>query len=144
LLIARGLFKLASIGIKPGPTASVVANDPTEFALASVAEHIFGELAPEYRRRFRQVPDVLSGLRAHAHVLRQRASRDAGATRSRERLALVVAALENIRLDLLRLKAGTTTAEALTADLEAAEEVSRQVNADIEGVREAGALLSRP
>lgn len=56
------------------------------------------------------------------------------------RLATAVAALENLRLGLLRLRAGAGSIDDLTADLEAAEGIVRRIDAELEvaGVLESG------
>ena len=56
------------------------------------------------------------------------------------RLATAVAALENLRLGLLRLRAGAGSIDDLTADLEAAEGIVRRIDAELEvaGVLETG------
>ncbi len=65
------------------------------------------------------------------------AKRDEAATR----LSAAVAALESLRLNLLRLKAGTGTVNELTADLGAAREVQEQMNATVEARHEVETLL---
>jgi hypothetical protein len=60
------------------------------------------------------------------------------------RLHQVVGALETIRIDLLRLHAGTGTAAGVTADLSAAQELSDDIARHLEGVREVERLLGRP
>jgi len=65
------------------------------------------------------------------------AKRDTASTR----LAVCVAALENIRLDLLRLKAGVGTVDQLTADLAAARELHADVERALEAQREVEAAL---
>lgn len=67
------------------------------------------------------------------------AQRDAAA----RRLAASVAALENIRLDLLRLKAGVGTADQLSADLSAARDLQAEIEFAIEARRETEAVLRR-
>jgi serine/threonine-protein kinase len=57
------------------------------------------------------------------------------------RLATAVAALENIRLDLLRLKAGAGTVDDLSADLTLARGIAEEIDAAIAGRREAERLL---
>jgi eukaryotic-like serine/threonine-protein kinase len=64
------------------------------------------------------------------------AKRDKASTR----LAVCVAALENIRLDLLRLKAGVGTVDQLTADLSAARELHAEVDRALAAQREVEAL----
>ena len=51
--------------------------------------------------------------------------------RVRSRLEQAVAALETIRLDLLRLQAGTGSAENLTVALEAADMINQAVDAEL-------------
>ena len=58
-----------------------------------------------------------------------------------KRLATSVAALENIRLDLLRLTAGVGTLDQISDDLTAARAVGADVDAMLAGRREAEALL---
>ncbi len=65
------------------------------------------------------------------------AQRDATA----RRMAASVAALENVRLDLLRLKAGVGTVDELSADLAAARDLQREIDVQIESQREVRALL---
>jgi len=57
------------------------------------------------------------------------------------RLAVSVAALENIRLDLLRLKAGVGTVDQLTADLSAARELHEEIERAVAARREVEAAL---
>jgi hypothetical protein len=52
------------------------------------------------------------------------------------RLEELVAALETIRLDLLRLRAGTSTVEGTTADLAAADEIAAQTERLLAGQEE--------
>jgi len=49
--------------------------------------------------------------------------------------------MESIRLNLLRLRAGIGTPGDLSADLEAAREIERSIDALLMGRREAEALL---
>ncbi len=53
-----------------------------------------------------------------------------------QRLKDAVAALETIRLNLLRLHAGTGSVRSLTTDLGLAREVARSISAQVEGFRE--------
>lgn len=56
-------------------------------------------------------------------------------------LSVMVAALENIRLDLLRLKAGVGTADQLTADFNAARDLQAEIEIAVEANREVEAAL---
>ncbi|MGH7673650.1 MAG: hypothetical protein ACREMV_00130, partial [Gemmatimonadales bacterium] len=69
-----------------------------------------------------------------------RAAHDA----AHRRLGQAVAALETIRLDLLRLRAGQGSVERLTADLEAARDISAAADRLLDGQREVEAELRRP
>jgi serine/threonine-protein kinase len=68
---------------------------------------------------------------------------EVGAAReaAEERLSQVVAALESIRLELLRLHAGSGSVESMTQDLTAARELTRDVERLLEGRREVEQML---
>ena len=68
-----------------------------------------------------------------------RAARDA----AEKRLSEAVAALETIRLELLRLHAGSGSVESMTADLTSALELSEDIERVLEGGREVEKLLGR-
>jgi hypothetical protein len=57
------------------------------------------------------------------------------------RLGAAVAALENLRLGLVRLQAGVGSPDELNDDLETAREVSELTQALLDGEREVGAIL---
>jgi hypothetical protein len=61
-------------------------------------------------------------LRADLRVTKERAS---------DRLAATVAALENIRLDLLRLQTGNAGIDSVTASLDAAREIGVQIGESV-------------
>jgi serine/threonine-protein kinase len=60
------------------------------------------------------------------------------------RLSATVAALENLRLGLLRLQAGVGTPEDLTTDLRVAREIESEVENLLEGQHQAAMLLGEP
>jgi serine/threonine-protein kinase len=66
---------------------------------------------------------------------------DAARRQMAKRLAATMAALENLRLGLLRLQAGVGTPDELTADLRAADEIGREVQALLEGERQVEGVL---
>jgi serine/threonine-protein kinase len=150
---------------------AIPADRPTEFAIALSAEALFGSLPKPMRESLGDVPAALRALEAHAHAARarideinatlteaQRGSRarasdgrqealvadlhDARA-RAEERLSEVVTALENVRLDLLRLHAGVGSPEGITQDLAAARMLSEDADRLLAGVKEAEASLER-
>ena len=144
--IGRVLFKVAGWRLKR--TAAVSANRPTELALGSAADAVFHELPKDVRRALGDVPAIIKQLedrgqraRRHIHDL-DRSIAEVGTGRApagqgdalvaelrgtREvahaRVVEIISALETIRLDLLRLRAGAGSVESLTADLAAARQV---------------------
>jgi hypothetical protein len=77
-------------------------------------------------------PDPAIGARHDRIVADLSAERDL----VQQRLKDAVAALETIRLNLLRLHAGTGSVRNLTTDLGLAREVARSISAQVEGFRE--------
>jgi hypothetical protein len=100
------------------------------------AQELFERLPAALRERFEDVPEVLRRLERTAALLRAHGADLDGV----ERLPATLAALESIRLDLLRLGAGVSRGDELTADLDAARDVGERVNALLDAHRE----LDRP
>ena len=75
---------------------------------------------------------------------RLRAARDLDSARAlvESRLSSTMAALENLRLGLLRLQAGVGSPDELTADLKAAREIGREVQALLNGERQVEDFLA--
>ena len=137
---------------------------PTELAIGMAAEQLYEGLPRETRRQLRDLPDVVHRLERDAQRMRSRldelqdalgnVERDAAdpavaqrhdrivadLTAERrvveQRLADAVAALETIRLNLLRLHAGTGSVKSLTTDLGLAREVARDIGAQVDAYRE--------
>lgn len=136
----------------------------TELSLGMAAEQLFETLPKETRRSLGDLPALLRRLQDDAQRLRtrydelQEALADAGDAAGTDvyadlrdmrdsvqaRLGEAVGALETIRLNLLRLHAGTATVEGLTTHLGVAEEVSHQVARLIEAHRELDRDLQFP
>jgi eukaryotic-like serine/threonine-protein kinase len=162
------LAKLASFRL--GQRA-IPANRPTEMAIAMSAESLYASLPKPVRESVGDVTGVLHTLEGHAQAARARiAEMDAtiaeahhtarGASaderhgklvadlrserlKADERLSEVVTALENVRLDLLRLHAGTGNTSGITQDLAAARALGDDADRWIAGLREAEASLKR-
>lgn len=160
----RWVFRNAARRVPAIAHATSVTHRPTEFALGMAAEKLFDELPKETRRQLRDLPDVVHKLEADAQRMRKRldelndalgdvresgggtavvARRDRIVTdlqterdRVQQRLADVVAALETIRLNLLRLHAGAGSVRNLTTDLGLAREVAAEVDLLLQGHRE--------
>lgn len=116
-----------------------VGGEPTEVALAAGANELFETMPKDIRHRFSEVPRVLERLEDQARRLR-----GSGADPSGERLSSTLAAMEHLRLDLLRLKAGAATQGDLTTDLEAARAVGERIEGLLSAFREVEAGLRTP
>ncbi|MBL8984205.1 MAG: hypothetical protein JNL26_18610 [Gemmatimonadetes bacterium] len=145
--LGRAVFAMARRTLTgPAPTAAMT-HRATELSLGLAAEQLFealprvtrdalgdlpavlrrlGEDATQLRARHQEVADLIAGAGdvaagpAYAEV---RASRD----RLHARLGEVVASMETIRVQLLRLHAGTASVQSVTTHLGLAGEVSEQV-----------------
>ena len=159
----RWLFKLAG-GRGTPRVAGAATHRPTELVLAFAAEDLYAELPKAVKAALPELPETLKKLELQARSVRNRietleqALADAGQDpshgaaasrrellvaeltasrdRARERLSEAVAALETIRLDLLRLRAGAGSVESLTADLAAAGAVGAAVDRLLEAGEE--------
>jgi eukaryotic-like serine/threonine-protein kinase len=164
----RLLTKAASIKLG---ARSVSADRPTEMAIAISAQALFEELPKETRRALGDLPGAVRNLESEARAMRARVEEleatileaqsgtDRARTRGRQetlvaelrgaraaaekRLADVVTALETLRLDLLRLRAGTGSPESITQSLEAAKALGEDVDRLIAGTDEADAAARR-
>jgi serine/threonine-protein kinase len=122
-----------------------VTHRATELSLGMAAEQLFESLSREDRDALRDLPPLLLRLQQDAQALRRRYDNLQEAVSSGDpsspdyaelrelrdqtggKLADVVATLESIRLNLLRLHAGSATVEGVTTHLDIASEVSEQV-----------------
>jgi len=151
----KGFFVLARLGRKVWtPPTTAPADQHTEVIIAVAARDILHAL-PDPDRRLVGVEQLLTRLEADAAVLRRRLGAlddaaghmgAAGSTRhgdlardlesarraATERLGTTVSAMENVRLDLLRLRAGLGSTDGLTEDLEALRDLAARVDAEME------------
>lgn len=166
--IGQRLAKIS--GFKLGQRA-VPANRPTELAISMSAEALFANFPRELRESLGDVPSALHALEAHAraaraHIAELDATIDqalrgpgksaaverqealaaelrAARAASEARLSDVVTALENVRLNLLRLQAGVGSVDSITQDLEAARVVGDDAARLLAGVHEADEALRK-
>ncbi|MEO7086478.1 MAG: serine/threonine-protein kinase [Gemmatimonadaceae bacterium] len=163
--------KISAIsGFRLGQRA-IPANRPTELAISMSAEALFAKFPKEMRESLGDVPTALHALEAHARAARahieeldatidqalhgpgQGASAErqealvadlrAARASAEERLAQVVSAMENVRLNLLRLQAGVGSVESVTQDLDAARAIGDGAARLLEGVHEAEEAIKR-
>jgi serine/threonine-protein kinase len=132
----------------------------TEAALGVAASELFAALPSAYREQLADLPATVAALEARAAEARAEidelaalapsGSSDAGVLDARREaaaahLAKSVAALEGIRLDLLRLHAGASDLAPLTTLIDAARVLGEDVNRLAEAQREVeGAIEYRP
>ncbi|MEP6730335.1 MAG: serine/threonine-protein kinase [bacterium] len=136
----------------------------TELSLGMAAEQLFESLPKHSRQALGDLPALLRRLQHDAQTLRTRyedlnevvgaerqgdASDDLDALREErdvvhDKLGEAVGALETIRLNLLRLHAGSATVEGLTTHIGLAQEVSAEVERMIAAREEVEARLRFP
>jgi hypothetical protein len=148
------LARVAGLGVK-APARPVLGMPMlTELALGRATDLLFRALPKDARRELAALPDVVRRLEADAGKLRgvmadldgqlvvfdrvadslsigerTRMAEEIRATRAEaaKRLAATVGALENIRLDLLRLRMGSAGLESVTASLDAARHIGERI-----------------
>ncbi|HET9066966.1 MAG TPA: serine/threonine-protein kinase [Gemmatimonadales bacterium] len=110
------LWQSATLG--QGPVAeAVLGGEPTALALGGIVQSLFGELSPSEQQLLHEVPELAARLEARAM--------DSAAPDRTEALV----ALESLRLDLLRLRAGQVAATGITEDLRKLRDVGFYVDA---------------
>jgi serine/threonine-protein kinase len=124
---------------------------PTETALGVAASELFAALPESYREQFGELPAIVAALEARAaearaeiDVVAALAPADPGESEALERrrnaasghLGASVAALEKIRLDLLRLHGGAGDLAPLTTLIEEARRIGEDVQRLADAERE--------
>jgi serine/threonine-protein kinase len=151
--VARGLVRLMGGKLSPQGMRGLASGAPTELIVGEATEALFELLPANAREALAELPAAAGALAEQATALRARdqvisaelrlartAMRDAGLEARVEalegeravvqgRLGTTIAALESIRLDLLRLRAGEIGVGNLTEQLEVVRELRRQVDA---------------
>jgi serine/threonine-protein kinase len=127
----------------------------TEVALGVAAVDLFNALPASHRDELRELPAVIEALEARAAAARAEidalasapaAQGDVLAVRrdaAKKQLGETVAALEGIRIDLLRLHAGSTDLQPITTLLNAAQMIGEDVHRLADAQREAEAAMRR-
>ena len=155
---AEWIFRL--LGRRGAPALAPAPDGrPTELLLGEQAQVLFESLPADDRDRLGKVGEAIAQLTRRAVALRTRegeigaALADVGGPghpareavreeleRERHAVALALsealAALDTIRLDLLRLRAGTATPEGLTGALDVVRNVGIEVDARLAALRE--------
>jgi hypothetical protein len=162
--VGKAAFAVARRFLGNRPVATAMTHRATELSLGMAAEQLYESLPKEMRRALGDLPEVLRWLQRDAQVLRrnyeelQEALADAGDAAASDRYAEVratrdsmhaklrdaVSALETIRLNLLRLHAGSGTVEGLTTHLGLAADVSMEVERLVAAHSEVETLMRFP
>jgi eukaryotic-like serine/threonine-protein kinase len=142
------IFRVAGGGLEVRPQNEPPARERTEVLVAAAVSDLFARLPRQLQTRFADVPAVIHRLETEAEQLRARqdGSGPSGAEErasARERLATTVAALEGLRLDMLRLESGLATSDDLTTSLERARAISDAVDREIRAVADVDTMLRR-
>ena len=141
--------KLAGFGLGRRARAADAMHRATEVLLGDELEALYEGLPSELRRGLDDVPKTIKRLTASAESLRAQvdAARALGqaASRQQDQLMEAVAALETLRVGLLRLRAGTVSLDGFTTDLDAVRAVGERVDLLIDARKEVDrALPKRP
>src|SRR5215208_5163981 len=143
--------RVAGVGLRrSGGQQQGSVHRPTEIAIGLAADALYETLPRTAKRELREVPTIIRRLEGEAGAMRAEIARldrsigELGTARERacRRLGIAVAALESIRLDLLRLQAGTASVETITGVLDGARRMSREVEILVES--QEGAARAAP
>jgi hypothetical protein len=130
----RSFFWLAGWGLKATTRPALPSVERTELVLGRSALSAYKALPEGERREARDLPGVLEQLETGAEALR--AKGDTG-----ESLTEAVAALEHLRLALVKRQSGVGSASDLTLALERAKAIGDHVDRRIAAAAEVQALL---
>ena len=130
----RSFFRLAGVGLKATARPALPSVERTELVLGRSALSAYKALPEGERRQARDLPGVVGRLETGAEALRGRG--DTG-----ESLTEAVAALERLRLDLVKRQSGVGSASDLTLALERAKAIGDHVERRLAAAAEVQALL---
>jgi len=130
----RSFFWLAGLGLKATARPALPSVERTELVLGRSALSAYEALPDAERRQARDLPAVVERLETGAEALRARG--DTG-----ESLTEAVAALEHLRLALVKRQSGVGSPSDLTLVLERAKAIGDHVDRRLAAVAEVQALL---
>jgi serine/threonine-protein kinase len=159
--IGRAAWAIGRRLVRGPVSGSAITHRATELSLGMAAESLYHGLPRATRDALGDLPSVLHRLQDDAQALRrhldtlQEVINDAGESASTEpyepvrrdrdaiqaKLGETVAALETIRLNLLRLHAGSLTVAGLTTHIGLAADISAEVERMLAGQEEVATLL---
>jgi len=130
----RSFFRFAGLGLKATARPALPSVERTELVLGRSALSAYKALPEGERRQARDLPGVVGRLETGAEALRGRG--DTG-----ESLTEAVAALERLRLALVKRQSGVGSASDLTLALERAKAIGDHVERRLAAAAEVQALL---
>jgi serine/threonine-protein kinase len=162
--VGRLAFAVARQFTRGSAVTTAMTHRPTELSLGMAADNLYARLPKETRQALGDLPALLRRLEDDAQRLRARyddlgealaATGRAAASPNHEtlrqerddvhaRLGEAVGALETIRLNLLRLHAGSGSVEGLTTHIGLAAEVSSEIERLLGARREVERALDYP
>jgi serine/threonine-protein kinase len=155
--MGRAAFSIGSRFAGSRLHATAMTHRATELSIGLAAEQLFESLPRDTRKALAGVPELVTRLQRDVQMLRMQqeelqelVSRSPSAettrahTSARAKLTDAVGALETIRLDLLRLHAGSTTVKSVTTHMGIAEDVSREINRMIAASADVDRMLAFP
>ncbi len=126
------MTKIAGLGLGRRARADDAVHRPTELLLGDELEDLYASLPAALKHGLEEVPGTIKRLTENAESLRAQveAARALGraAEQQQEKMMEAVAALETLRVGLLRLRAGTVSVEGFTTDLDAVRDVGERVD----------------
>ena len=132
--------RLSGWGLGRRARAADAMHRATEVLLGDELGSLYEGLPTEIRRGLPEVPVTIQRLTASAESLRSQveAARALGQAVDRQQGQLMeaVAALETLRVGLLKLRAGSVSIEGFTTDLDAVREVGERVDLLVDARRE--------
>jgi serine/threonine-protein kinase len=167
--MGKWLFGVSGWGLEVQTVAPALTQRPTEVAVGTVVRGLFEALPKPMRANLGDLPQVVRSLEADAKRMREsireldgllgeasgRPSQSQGdgarvlqllhesRAQAASRLAQTVAALEKLRIDLLRLRAGNISITGVTENLGKARELSADVRLLLQGLAEVEKTLSK-
>lgn len=121
----RALFRIAGIGLRRVSAPALEGGEATVVAVGDRARAAFAALPSAQRDALRDVPALVARLERDALRLRAAPPTPAG----RARLEAVMAALDLVRLDVLKAVAANAGPTEITAVIERVREIGRRVDA---------------
>ena len=132
--VGRWFFRASGWGLHAAERPALAGVEATELVLGRSALSAYHALPDGTQQQLPEVPRVVTELEAAAEALRARG--DTG-----EHLTETVAALERLRLALIKVQAGTGSVQDLTAAFERARDIGAHVDERIAAQREVDDLL---